>query len=67
MIPDSYEQWRHCIEVDCAIGLTPLFIAERLRELRDPAHERTRQFARLYGVDHLQRVVAWFERAAAGR
>ena len=64
VIPLSYKQWRNCIEVRCKIRLTPAFIRERLAELQDGKHAKTREFARLYGVDHLQRTIAWFRRAA---
>ncbi len=64
VIPSSYEQWRNCIEVRCKIRLTPAFIRERLAELQDDKQAKTREFARLYGVDHLQRTIAWFRRAA---
>lgn len=64
VIPRSYEQWRDCIEVRCKIRLTPTFIHERLAQLQDDRHAKTRDFARLYGVDHLERTIAWFRRAA---
>lgn len=64
VIPRSYEQWRDCIEVRCKIRLTPRFIHERLAELQDDKHAKTRDFARLYGSDHLERTIAWFRRAA---
>lgn len=28
-IPRNYEQWRHCITVECGIALTPTFLSER--------------------------------------
>lgn len=64
VIPRSYEQWRNCIEVRCKIRLTPTFIHERLAELQDDKHAKTRDFARLYGIDHLEQTIAWFRRAA---
>lgn len=64
VIPCSYEQWRNYIEVRCKIPLTPTFIHERLAELQDDKHANTRDFARLYGIDHLKRTIAWFRRAA---
>ena len=67
VIPLSYKQWRSCIEVRCKIRLTPTFIRERLAELQDDKQAKTREFARLYGVDHLQRTIAWFRRAADER
>ena len=64
VIPSSYKQWRNCIEVRCKIRLTPAFIRERLAELQDNTHAKTREFARLYGADHLQQTITWFRRAA---
>ena len=64
VIPRSYEQWRTCIEIRCKIRLTPTFIQERLAELQDDKHAKTREFARLYGADHLERTIAWFRHAA---
>ena len=64
VIPRSYEQWRNCIEVRCKIRLTPTYIRERLAELLDAKHAKTREFARLYGAEHLERTITWFRRAA---
>jgi len=63
MIPQSYDQWRRCIEVDCGIPLTPDFIRARLAELVEPSDFRTVQFVRLYGEAHRQRVITWFQQA----
>ena len=62
VIPQTYTQWRHCIEVDCGIELQPAFIEARLSALRSASDEAHR-FAGLYGQAHLQQVVAWFQRA----
>jgi hypothetical protein len=59
VIPRSYPQWRHCIEVDCGIALKPDFITARLAALTGTADEPQR-FARLYGEAHLRNVIAWF-------
>jgi len=64
MIPNTYADWRLCIERDCAIPLTPDFIAARLTDLRNPQSQHTQQFVRLYGVPHHARVLGWFEHAA---
>jgi len=63
MIPRTYEQWRHCITVDCGIPLTRKFVEDRLLALQAPAKEEARRFAQLYGESHLQQVRAWFEQA----
>jgi hypothetical protein len=64
MIPQDYPGWRRCIEHDCGIALTQAFARERLAELRQPGHERTAQFIRLYGEEHWRRVVGWFAQVA---
>ena len=63
VIPQTYAQWRHCIEVECRIPLEPNFIQARLSVLRDPANDETRRFASLYGQAHACSVLAWFEQA----
>ena len=59
----TYEDWRECIEVHCGIPLVESFIAERLAELQDRSHPKTREFERLYGEEHLMRTIGWFEQA----
>lgn len=66
MIPQTYADWRRCIEVDCGLTLTPSFIAERIEELSDPRRERTAQFVRRYGDAHRQQVLGWFRQAGSG-
>ncbi len=63
----TYAQWRHCIEVDCGIALEPAYIAERLRVWRQTEHEETQRFAKLYGKEHPQNVIHWFEQAQGSR
>jgi hypothetical protein len=62
VIPINYLQWRRCIEVECGIALKPDFISARVAALTQPGDEPQR-FARLYGDEHLQRVIGWFRRA----
>ncbi len=63
MIPRTYEEWRSCITEKCGIPLTPDYIAERLRALRDPNDKMTVRFRELYGESQLAQTIAWFERA----
>ncbi|MBC8720688.1 hypothetical protein OKW38_002326 [Paraburkholderia sp. MM5496-R1] len=62
-IPQSFDDWQHCIEHECGITLTPAFIQARLAVLGDPDNAETQRFARLYGEVHLQRVLGWFAAA----
>lgn len=66
VIPETYDQWRQCIEVDCGIPLSPAFIDERLKELATPSDFRTQQFLHLYGEAHRDRVIRWFRQAGGG-
>jgi hypothetical protein len=61
--PATYEQWRHCIEVQCGIKLTPDFVQQRLSALRDNGDYQTQRFLEMWGEPHLDQVVAWFEQA----
>jgi len=63
VIPRTYAEWRRCIEVDCGLAITPEFVSARLAALKRNGSEEARRFAGLYGHDHLQRVVGWFEQA----
>ena len=63
LIPQSYEDWRYCITVECGLDLTPRYISERIASLQDDKNHYTRQFAKLYGQQHLQKVIGWFTRA----
>lgn len=62
-IPETFNEWRYCIEQKGQIKLTQKYIEQRLAILRVLDHEETQQFIRLYGDHHWQRVVSWFERA----
>ena len=61
MIPETFEQWRACIVNDCKIHLTPEFAAQRLAVYQDRQHVETKKFIELYGEQHLNNVIAWFQ------
>jgi hypothetical protein len=63
VIPATYAQWRHCIEIDCGLALTRTYIDERLAVWRNDGHPECVRFARLYGPAHLENVRTWFEQA----
>lgn len=63
VIPQTYAEWRHCIEVDCGIALTPEFVAARIDAFTRPGSQEASRFARLYGELHLKRVVGWYHTA----
>lgn len=62
-IPETYEQWHHCITVECGIPLTADYIDQRLAVWRDEKLEETKRFRNLYGTAHWRSVIEWFERA----
>ncbi len=63
MIPNNYHAWYHCITVDCKIQLHENYINQRITSLQDQKDFRTQQFIKLYGEDHRQRVIVWFQQA----
>ena len=63
MIPKNYEEWRHCIIVECGLELTPEFIEKRIAALQDHNQHYTQQFIRSFGHEHLEKVLAWFKQA----
>jgi len=67
MIPHTYADWLRCITVDCRIQLTADYIRERLTEMSDLKHPKTVEFTRLYGQQHTDNVLRWFEQAQNGQ
>jgi len=63
IIPQNYEEWRHCIIVECGIELTPDYIEKCITILQDSGEHYTQQFVRKYGSQHHQRVLGWFKQA----
>lgn len=61
--PETYEQWHHCITVECGIPLTSEFITQRLAVWRNEVSEETARFRKLYGDAHWRAVLGWFEQA----
>lgn len=63
-IPQTYDQWRHCIEHHCGIPLTAEFAQKRIKELENPKSEHTKRFIESYGPQHHERVLSWFRQVA---
>ena len=62
-IPQNFEEWRHCIVVECGLELTPSFIEHRISTLQNNREYYTQQFIRKYGQQHQQQVLGWFMQA----
>ena len=65
IIPETYEQWHHCITVVCQQALTPSYIDERIQALNTPSDYMTERFVTLYGDAQRVKTLAWFEQAKA--
>lgn len=63
IIPQNYEQWRHCITEVCQQPLTSRYIDERIKSLTNPKDHMTQQFVQLYGEPQRVKTMQWFERA----
>ena len=61
----GYEDWKHCITVQCKIKLTPDYVAKRIAALNNERDPMTARFIKLYGDAHLKRTIGWFEQASA--
>lgn len=61
MIPQTFEQWKNCIVNDCKINLTKGFAEQRLAVYKDKKNNETQKFVSLYGEQHLQNIIYWFE------
>ncbi|MEM6396635.1 MAG: hypothetical protein AAF741_09825 [Bacteroidota bacterium] len=64
VIPHTFDEWKDCIVNDCNINLTKAFAEERLVVYRNPKHPETRKFKSLYGEQHLNNVIYWYEKIA---
>jgi hypothetical protein len=61
MIPQTFEEWKNCIVHDCKINLTKEFALQRLAVYKDSKNTETQKFISLYGEQHLQNIIKWFE------
>ncbi|MEL7231715.1 MAG: hypothetical protein AAGJ85_04315 [Pseudomonadota bacterium] len=62
-VPESYEDWKHCITVKCDIPLTAQYIDGRIAALTDDGDFNTQKFIERWGAKHHARTVEWFKRA----
>ena len=62
--PTTYEEWRHCITVDCGIPLTPKYVEERITALSNIKNHHTQQFIKVWGAARHSKTISWFQRAA---
>lgn len=67
MTPNTYDEWRYCIEVKCGLQLTPEFVQQRLSSLRNDRDYQTQRFREMWGDGHLRQVITWFEKAEKER
>jgi hypothetical protein len=61
LIPETYEQWRHCIIELCKQPLTLVYIDVRIKALNDSHDDSTRKFVKLYGEQQRLKTLQWFE------
>lgn len=63
-IPQTYDEWAHCIIVECGIPLTPAYVAGRIAALEDSRDFHTQRFIGRWGEAHHARTLDWFREAA---
>lgn len=62
-IPETYEEWRHCITVICRQPITLPYIEERIKALNSDKDHMTAKFVELYGDAQRLKTLEWFEQA----
>lgn len=62
-VPQTYEEWEHCITVDCGIPLTPRYVADRITALENRRDYQTRKFIEYWGEAHYAKTLEWFHQA----
>jgi hypothetical protein len=60
MIPQTFNDWTNCIVNDCKINLTKDFANQRLTVYQDKQNTETQKFISLYGEQHLNNIIQWF-------
>lgn len=63
LVPQSYEEWRHCITVICRQSITRPYIEQRIAALNSANDHMTETFVKLYGEQQRRKTLEWFERA----
>ena len=63
-VPTTYEEWKHCITVECGIPLTIGYVKERIVALGNNKDLHTQKFLQIWGAAHHAQTLAWFQRAA---
>lgn len=63
MIPQSYNEWHHCITQACKIKMDKNFIQTRIAAMENRNDSQTISFIQLYGEEHYQNVLGWFYQA----
>ena len=62
-IPQTYEEWHHCITVICRQELTLPYIEKRIKSLSSPNDHMTQKFVELYGEQQRLKTLQWFKQA----
>lgn len=60
MIPQTFNDWTNCIVNNCKINLTKDFAEQRLAVYQDNQNAETQKFISLYGEQHLENIINWF-------
>ena len=63
-VPQTYDEWQHCIEVKCGIPLSANYVAERISDLEIKEDFTTKKLIETWGIQHYDRTLGWFREAA---
>ena len=62
-VPTTYDEWEHCITVQCGIPLTAEFVADRIAAMENPSDFHTQKFIEQWCEAHHAQTLAWFKQA----
>ena len=60
VLPQTFEEWKYCIEIKCNIKLTNNYIQQRIEALTNPTDNNSNEFVKLYGESYKEQVLQWF-------
>jgi hypothetical protein len=61
MIPNTFAEWKYCIEKECKVELSTIFIEQRIQSLTDHLDAHTIALKNLYGELHVAQLITWFQ------
>ena len=59
----NYQEWRHAIVTRGGLTLNEKFCKERIAIFQNKKLPETQTFLKMYGEEHLKKIISWFQKA----